>query len=82
MASLIVTGVSTYVITKINVTKDFKNLSSETLSMVAERSAAATEEVSASVENQSNSNEDMQKLAFGLNDKAERLRAILESFRF
>lgn len=52
------------------------------ISMVAERSAAATEQVTASVENQSNSNEDMHNLAMGLNEKAERLREILNTFKF
>lgn len=52
------------------------------ISMVAERSAAATQQVSASVENQSSSNENMHSLAMGLNDKAESLKGILDTFKF
>jgi methyl-accepting chemotaxis protein len=52
------------------------------IAMVAERSAAATEQVTASVENQSSSNDDMYNLAIGLNNKSERLKEILQSFKF
>ena len=52
------------------------------ISMVAERSAAATQEVSASVEDQNNSNENMHSLAMGLNNKAASLKGILDSFKF
>lgn len=52
------------------------------ISMLAQRSAAATEQVTASVEIQNSSNEDMHKLALGLNEKAERLKEILGNFSF
>ena len=62
---------------KISLSNNISNIS-----MVAERNAAATEQVTASVENQYGSNEDMHKLSMGLSDKAQMLKEILESFKF
>ncbi|MGV8983360.1 methyl-accepting chemotaxis protein [Clostridium sp.] len=62
---------------KISLSNNISNIS-----ILAESNAAATEQATASVENQYVSNEDMHSLSKGLSDKSLMLKEILETFKF
>lgn len=52
------------------------------ISEISQKNSASTEEVSATIQNQSTSNSEMHNLAESLNIKAEKLNKLIEEFKF
>ena len=74
-----------YTMKSINVIDEDKNClydSINNISAISEENTAATQEVTATIQNQSSSNDLMNSLAKGLNDKANGLSELINKFKF
>lgn len=74
-----------YTMKSINIIDEDKNYlydSINSIAAISEENTAATEEVTATIQNQSNSNNLMNSLAEGLNDKANGLIELINKFKF
>lgn len=73
---------ATETIKLIDTGKDILNKYINNIADISQRNTAATEEVTASIETQSSSNEDMYTLAEDLNTNATKLKEVIEKFSF
>jgi len=74
-----------YTMKSINIIDEDKNYlydSINSIAAISEENTAATEEVTATIQNQSNSNDLMNSLAEGLNDKSAGLIKLINKFKF
>lgn len=62
--------------------KDTLNLYINNIAAVSQRNTASTEEVTATVQNQSSANNNMYTLAEGLSENAEELKVLVNKFKF
>lgn len=67
---------------KIDSGKQILNDSINNIAAISQKNSAATEEVTASIQNQLNSNSDMHAVAISLSDNAAKLKDLINKFKF